>query len=189
MEREDGDIIRDVKQGKESAYDELIRKYQKKVYNMVYGMALDYDKAWDVTQEVFVKTIKNIHNFRGDSSLWTYLYRIVKNSFYDYKRKEKVRGRVGNFSDVQDEDDQRQFEVKDIINIEEDYEKKVVRERIMKEIETLTDIQKEVFVLKNMDGFKIREIGKMLKISEGTVKSHLSRAMQKLKIILGGEAL
>ena len=131
MERDDSAIVKDVKQGKESAYDELIKKYQKKVYNMVYGLALDYDKAWDVTQEVFVKTIKNIKNFRGESSLWTYLYRIVMNTFYDYKRKEKVRGRVGNFSDYQDEDDRRQFEVKDVINIEEDYEKKTVRERMV----------------------------------------------------------
>jgi len=188
MERDDREIIKEIKQGKESATDELIRKYQKKVYNMAYGLALDYDKAWDVTQEVFIKVIRNISSFRGDSSFWTYLYRIAINTFYDYKRKEKVRGRVGNFSDIGDEDDNRQFEVKDVINIEEDFEKKDLREKILKGLENLTDIQKEVFILKNTQGFKIREIGKILKISEGTVKSHLNRAMEKLKTMLGGEA-
>jgi RNA polymerase sigma-70 factor (ECF subfamily) len=189
MERDDRAIIAEIRRGSEAAMDELIRKYQKRVFNMIYGQCMNYDTSWDVCQETFVKAVKFIKNFREESSFWTYLYRIAMNSFYDEKRKDKVRARVSNFSEMTDEENKRSFEVRDMLNIEEDYDKKVAKERVTKALETLTDVQKEVFVLKNTEGLKIREIAVMLKISEGTVKSHLSRAMEKIKASLGGEQI
>ncbi|HDQ26373.1 MAG TPA: sigma-70 family RNA polymerase sigma factor [bacterium] len=186
MEREDRDIIQDIKKGSEAAMNELIKKYQKRVYNMVYGMCVNYDTAWDVSQEVFIKVVRNIDSFRGDSSFWTFLYRVTMNAFYDFKRKEKVRSRVANYTDTKAEDEKRVFEVRDMLNIEEDFEKKEAKERIKEALDGLTDVQKEVFMLKNMEGLKIREISAVLKISDGTVKSHLSRATEKIKSITGG---
>lgn len=186
MERDDRAIIQEIRRGSEAAMDELIKKYQKRVFNMVYGQCMNYDTSWDVCQETFVKAVKFIKKFREESSFWTYLYRIAMNCFYDIKRKDKVRARVSNFSEMTDEESKRSFEVRDMMNIEEDFDKKMARERVVKALEALTDVQKEVFVLKNTEGLKIREIAVMLKISEGTVKSHLSRAMEKIKASLGG---
>jgi RNA polymerase sigma-70 factor (ECF subfamily) len=187
--RDDKEIIQEIKQGKEAAMDELIKKYQKRVYNTLYGMCMDYDTAWDVSQEAFVKVVQNINNFRGDSSFWTFLYRVTMNAFYDHKRKEKVRGRVGNFSDYEDDSGERKFDVKDAVNIEVDFEKKQMQEKMKTALSSLTNTQKEVFVLKTTEGLKIREIAGMLGISEGTVKSHLNRSTEKIKKALGGEAL
>ncbi len=187
MEREDKEIIKDIKSGKENALDELIKKYQRKVYNLVFGMTFNYDIAWDVSQEVFVKVIKNIKNFREESSFWTFLYRITINAYYDYYRKYKVREKVSYFSDMNDDDAKRTFEVKDLINIEEEFEIKELKETIKIALKELTDMQRQVFVLKNTQGLKIKEIADLLKISEGTVKSHLNRAMEKLKETLGAK--
>ncbi|MGD0566679.1 MAG: sigma factor, partial [Candidatus Goldiibacteriota bacterium] len=65
--REDREIILEIRQGSEAAMDELIKKYQKRVYNTAYGMSLNYDTAWDVSQEAFIKAIRSIASFRGDS--------------------------------------------------------------------------------------------------------------------------
>lgn len=185
--REDKDIIEDIKKGSLQAMDELIKKYQKRVYNIVYGLCMNYDIAWDVSQEAFVKVIKNIKNFRQESSFWTYLYRIVMNAFYDWTRKEKTKKKATtNFSDMMDDDRKRSYEVKDMINIEEDFDKKVMEEKLKRGLDDLTDIQRQVYILKNIEGMKIREIADLIGISEGTVKSHLSRAVEKLSIILRG---
>ena len=66
--REDKEIIADIKAGKEPAVDELIKKYQKRVYNTAYGLTVDYDEAWDVSQEALVKVVRYIGTFKGESS-------------------------------------------------------------------------------------------------------------------------
>lgn len=187
MERDDRELIYEIKKGMTAAMDELIKKYQKKVFNMIYGRCMNYDTAWDVSQETFIKAVKYIKNFREESTFWTYLYRIAMNAFYDVKRKDRVRGRVANFSEMSDEESQRSFEVRDMLNIEEDFDKKMAKERIAAALSDLTEVQREVFVLKNTEQLKIREISAMLKISDGTVKSHLNRAMEKIKNSLGGD--
>jgi|DewCreStandDraft_4_1066084.scaffolds.fasta_scaffold09683_7 RNA polymerase sigma-70 factor (ECF subfamily) len=185
--REDKEIINDIKNGSLIAMEELIKKYQKRVYNMIYGMCMNYDTAWDVSQDAFVKVIKNIKNFRQESSFWTYLYRIVMNAFYDYVRREKAKKRETiNFSDMNDDDNKRSYEVKDMINIEEDFDRKMLEEKVRQGLNDLTDTQRQIYVLKNLEGLKIREIAGLIGISEGTVKSHLNRAMEKLTNMLKG---
>lgn len=187
MEREDIEILKDINENKEQAIDELIKKYQKKVYNLIYGLCLNYDIAWDVSQEVFIKVIKNVKNFRQESSFWTYLYRISMNAYYDYYRKMKVRSKEFNFTDMEDEETKRSYQMKDLFDIQEDFEKKELKENIKLALKGLTDMQKQVFILKNSQGLKIKEIAEILQISEGTVKSHLNRTMEKLKETLGAK--
>ncbi|HPD18528.1 MAG: RNA polymerase sigma factor [Candidatus Goldbacteria bacterium] len=185
--REDKEIITDIKNGSMVAMDELIKKYQKRVYNIVFGLCMNYDTAWDVSQEAFIKVIRNIKNFRGESSFWTYLYRIVINSFYDWTRKEKTKKKsTSNFSDMTDDENKRSYEIKDLVNVEEDFDRKMLGEKVNRGLDDLTDAQRQVYVLKNLEGMKIREIADVMKISEGTVKSHLSRAMEKLCNVLKG---
>ncbi|MCX7698534.1 MAG: sigma-70 family RNA polymerase sigma factor, partial [Candidatus Goldbacteria bacterium] len=144
--REDREIINDIKSGSVEAMDELIKKYQKRVYNTIYGLCMNYDVAWDVSQEVFVKVIKNIKSFKEQSSFWTYLYRIVINAFYDWTRKEKTKKRsTTNFSDMTNDDSKRSYEVKDMINIEEDFDRKMLEEKVKKGLDDLTDIQRQVY--------------------------------------------
>jgi RNA polymerase sigma-70 factor (ECF subfamily) len=184
--REDSEIIKEILRGSGPAMNELIKKYQKRVYNTDYGMSLNYDTAWDISQEAFVKAVRALPSFRGDSSFWTFLCRIVINTFYDHKRKVKSPGYAANFSDYSDDEDKRMFEVRDVINIEEDFEKKELKDRLKSALSALTDAQRQVFILKNNEGLKIREIAGVLNISEGTVKSHLNRSVEKIKNELGG---
>ncbi len=186
MEKEDKDLISDIKQGKKEVIEELIKKHQKRVYNIAYGLVMDYDKAWDISQEVFVKLVKNINQFREESSFTTYLYRVVMNTFYDFKRRDKHHDKSILLSETAGENEENKFEIKDLINIEEDAERKFLKDDIKKAMVELTNIQKQVFVLKNMEGLAIKEIANFFNISDGTVKSHLSRAMEKIKIKIRG---
>lgn len=185
--RDDREIINDIRDGSLNSIEELIKKYQKRVYNIVYGLCMNYDIAWDVSQDAFIKVIRNIKRFRQESSFWTYFYRIVINTFYDWTRKEKTKKKlITNLSEITDDGNKRSYEVKDMINIEEDFDRKMLEEKVKKGLNDLTDIQRQVYVLKNLEGMKIREIANLVGISEGTVKSHLSRAMEKLRTILKG---
>jgi len=186
MEREDKDLINDIKQGKKEAIDEIIKKHQKRVYNIAYGLVMDYDKAWDISQEVFVKLVRNIGQFREESSFTTYLYRVVMNAFYDFKRRDKHYDRSILLSETTGENDNVKFEIKDVINIEEDSEKKFLKDDIKKAMTELTDIQRQVFVMKNMEGLAIKEIAEFFHLADGTVKSHLNRAIEKIKAKLKG---
>ncbi len=183
-EKTDLQVIEEIKSGNAGAREELVRRYQKRVYNTAYGLTLDYNRAWDISQEALVKAINAIGSFRGESSFWTFLYRITMNVYYDSGRRLKVSGRVSNITDVSYEDDEgetRFFDISDTVSVEEDYEKKALRQSISQALNELTDIQRQVFMLKNIEGYKIREIAKIVGISEGTVKSHLNRATIKVK--------
>ena len=183
MERDDKEIIQDIKSEKSGAVDELIVKHQKRIYHMVYGLTLDYNKAWDISQDVLVKLVKNIKDFRGDSSFTTYLYRVTMNTFYDAKRKEKSEGKVSHMSDMERADGENKvYEIKDTVNIEDTFDTKMVKEKISEALSELSATQKKVFVLKTVEGLKIKEIAKHLKLSEGTVKSHLNRGMEKIRL-------
>ncbi len=184
MAREDKEIIKEIKEGNKKAVDELILKYQKRVYNMAYGLTMNYDNSWDITQEVFVKVVRSIKSFREDSSFWTYLYRIVMNAYYDAGRKHKVRSRVANYSDMVNEEEGEKMDFESAVNIEKDVDSVMLKENIKKGLEVLTEVQRKVFILKNSQGLKIREVAQVLKLSEGTVKSHLNRAFEKLKTVL-----
>jgi len=186
MEKTDLQVIEEIKAGNAAAREELVRRYQKRVFNTAYGLTLDYNRAWDISQDALIKAINAIGTFRGESSFWTFVYRITMNAYYDNGRRLKVTGRVSNATDMEHDDGEsevRNFDISDTVSIEEDYEKKALKQAISTALNELTDIQRQVFMLKNMEGYKIREIADIVGISEGTVKSHLNRATVKVKDI------
>jgi len=183
MEKTDKDIIRDIKSGDAKAMEELLAGHRKNVHNIIYSMGFDYNDAMDISQEVFIKILKCIRNFREESAFTTYLYRIVVNTSYDYKKK---KGRIEtNFSGsvYADEDRNRAKEpVPADPDVGEDFiQKEIMAEYFKKAISGLTDRQRYIFMLKHWGSFKIREIAKFLSISQSTVKTQLNRAFEKVK--------
>lgn len=170
----------------EIRFNDLFSTYQKPIYNYVLRMVRDTDIAEDLTQEIFVKTYRNISSFRGESKISTWIYGIATNSCLDYFRTSDYK--KGKDTDLLDEailnEETGGFDIGRILSIEEDLIKSEMAGCIRDYVETLPEDYRTVLVLHDLEGFRNHEIAKILKCSLDTVKIRLHRARKKLQSIL-----
>jgi RNA polymerase sigma-70 factor (ECF subfamily) len=170
----------------ERAFIELVEAYEQRVFRLVYRMLGRRDEAEDMAQEVFVQVFKAIGQFRGDSKLSTWVYRIAVNLC-----KNRVKYLARRHSDAQDElepiADRSQFgdaqgvtyaAVDRPDHMVEGYQVEVIVHRAIAELET--DFR-EVLVLRDVEDLSYDEIGEITGLAEGTVKSRIHRARAMLK--------
>src|SRR5919199_2095802 len=93
------DLVKRCQEGDTAAFDELVARYRTRVFGMVYNMVHSEQDAWDLAQDSFVKAWKSIGRFRGQSSFYTWIYRIVMNVTIDWLRKKHVKGSGAEFND------------------------------------------------------------------------------------------
>lgn len=170
----DSEIISECKNGNQLAFNELVKRYQEKVYWLVRRIVLDHDDANDIAQDVFVKVYHAIKNFRGESSLHTWLYKIGTNLSINFLRKKKMRSffNVENMEQViQSEDDLPDVEM----------EKTEHKNIIEKAIETLPKKQKLVFILRYYEEMPYEEMSRLLKKSTGGLKANYFHAVRKIE--------
>src|SRR5213595_1760134 len=94
------DLVRRCQAGDTEAFDELVTRYRTRVFGMIYNMIHSEQDAWDLAQDSFVKVWKSIKRFRGQSSFYTWIYRIVMNVTIDWARKKQVKGAGAEFDDA-----------------------------------------------------------------------------------------
>lgn len=175
-------LVNRSKIGDIEAFEELISKYQKRVFNIVLRIVGNADEAEDVSQEVFLKVFKSIAGFKGNSSFYTWLYRITINECMDFIKKRKKTAAYSLDAPLETDEDELKKEVEDKSESTEDkVERKEVREYIVKALMTLTAEYRSVIVLRDIQGFSYEEIAHILKCPEGTVKSRINRARSELK--------
>lgn len=167
-EIEERELIRKLKKGNEDAYIYLLDIYGSRLLKTCYLVLKDEKEAEDVVQETFLRVFSHINSFRGNSSLYTWVYRIALNLCKD-KRKTI-----------------REFEIyEDIIESKERVEDVVFnsidREILRKELFNLNSIYKEILILFYFEELSIKEISQILEEKEGTIKSRLSRGRLILK--------
>lgn len=163
------------------AFDELVAAYQNKVIHISYSMLSDYEDACDASQEVFVKVYRSIANFRGESSLSTWIYRITKNVCMDFMRKRKEKA----LSIDDEKEDAPKLEIEDETKSPEYLaEKNETVLMVRQAIDMLEENQKVILTMYDIEGMSYDEISETLEIPAGTVKSRLNRARQKLRKIL-----
>src|SRR6516162_2401518 len=92
VEHDDIVLVRRCQKGDALAFEQLVIKYRSKVFSMIYGMVQNEQDAWDLAQEGFLKAWKSIHRFKGESSFYTWLYRIMTNVTIDSLRRKGIRG-------------------------------------------------------------------------------------------------
>jgi RNA polymerase sigma-70 factor (ECF subfamily) len=171
------------------ATGELIRRYQQKAYAIAFQMSLgNREEAEDITQEAFLRAFRKIKKFRGGSSFYTWLYRIVVNTCIDAIRGWRRRERV--FSPRRARDNQGESSV-EVIQEQPDMAQesnpmaalsvKQLSQEAKEALMSLTEKQRVAFQLKVFQGMSIREIAEMTQSAEGTVKSHLFRATHVLR--------
>lgn len=181
----DAEMLQAVLAGDGTAYQGLVEKYQNRVYAMVYGMVRNTEDARDLTQEAFVKAFRNLKSFRLESSFYTWLYRIAMNLAIDHTRKQKrretkefdeeigTRDGDGGISDLHRSQSPRKA-----------LERKQLMSAINEALQKLPDEQRQIVVLREVQGLSYREISEVMDIPEGTVMSRLYYARKKLQKLL-----
>ncbi|MEQ1568480.1 MAG: sigma-70 family RNA polymerase sigma factor [Myxococcota bacterium] len=184
----DAELLKAVIAGDGTAYRGLVEKYQGRVYAMAYGMVRNREDARDITQEAFVKAYRNLDSFRLESSFYTWLYRIAMNLSIDFVRKRKRRETSGFDETIATrEDDGSIADVHHEDGPSRQLERKQLFGRIMGAMEKLPDDQREVILLRELEGLQYKEIADVMGIPEGTVMSRLFYARKKLQKLLAGD--
>ena len=168
----------------EDAFSEIVGRYERFVYSTVFAELKNTDDAFDVSQEVFIRLYNAAGGFRCESTLKTWLYRMCKNCAYDYMRKYyKHRAVSLTYKDAEEETTEDADIVSDATPEDELLRKEKIQ-AVRNAVLELPEEQREVIVLREFQNMQYSEIAVMLGISEGTVKSRISRAREHLKKIL-----
>lgn len=176
-------IIEKVLGGDANAFEELVLKYEKTVYNLALRMVGDRDDAFDMTQEAFIKAYGSLSSFRGDSKFSVWIYRITTNVCLDFLRSKSRKQQVS--LTVSDDDEDAQLDIPDPkADPEQQLIKKISMQSVEEGLKTLPDKQRQILVMRELCGMSYAEIGKALSIEEGTVKSRIFRARKRLCIFL-----
>jgi RNA polymerase sigma-70 factor, ECF subfamily len=187
---EDSLLVARFKEGvqAESAFDALVIKYKDRVYNLCYRFVGNYEDADDCAQEVFVRVYRFLKDFRGESVFATWLYRITVNVCKNKRLSQEYRNRRNTLSlDVPLETDEGEvkIEVKDeSLSPAVAFETKEKRALIQEAIAALPEDQREIVVLRDIEGLSYEEIARVTGMNVGTVKSKLSRARDALSVKL-----
>jgi RNA polymerase sigma-70 factor (ECF subfamily) len=162
------------------AFEEIIKLYEKKVYNLALRYVKNHDDALDVAQDVFILVYNNLSSFRGESAFSTWIYRITYNNCVDMLRRKSKKS--SGYS-IDDDDNFIKLPSNDV-SIEQEYENKEKVKSVMEAIDKLPKEQRDIIILRSIKELSYSEIGEILNIAEGTVKSRLNRARLKIKEIM-----
>lgn len=182
VEPSDHDLVVRARARDMAAYDELIRRYQRKIYQLVYNMTSNREDAEDLTQDVFVKAYSALEHFKGDSSFYTWVYRIAVNRTINYLKKRK-RNAALSLDDMDQavERDPDYVELRSRESPVRDATLSELQKKLNEALQTLSEKHRTVVVLHDIQGIQHDEIGRMLGCSEGTVRSRLFYARQELQ--------
>ncbi len=173
---DESDLIERFKKGEASAFEAVVRKYQDRIYNLCRYMLRDPQNAQDAAQDVFLKAYKALKDFRPESSLYTWIYRIAVTTCLDYRRKSR---REMSRSEPLTED------LPSVEPLPEElYESGEIPDSIQLALQKLPEKLKAAIVLREIEEFSYEEIAEVLHTSTGTVKSRISRAREQLRHLL-----
>ena len=181
------DLVKRCQAGDPEAFDELVTRYRTRIFGMIYNMVHNEQDAWDLAQDSFVKAWKSIKRFRGKSSFYTWMYRIVMNVTIDWLRKKQIKGAGTEFDDAVQlkEIDPASRTVPKAEELPyERMERSEVRTQIDNAIAQLTPEHRAVILMKETEGMQYHEIAEALGCSIGTVMSRLFYARKRLQSLL-----
>lgn len=179
---EDRELVRKAQAGEMDAYDQLVRKYQERIYGTIYHMTSNHEDANDLAQETFVKAYSALKNFKGDSSFFTWVYRIAVNKTINFLKQRKNRSFLSlNDLDQNVEHDQELVEL-----VSEQTPRRAaglteLQEKLNEAMQKLSEDHRMVVTLHDVQGLSHEEIGKIMDCNTGTVRSRLFYARQQLQ--------
>jgi RNA polymerase sigma-70 factor (ECF subfamily) len=182
------EVVEECKAGNEKAFAEIVLHYQKKVFNIAYRMLGNMEEAKDLAQEVFISVFESIKSLREEVKFDAWLTQVTLNHCRN-RWKYLKRRRYFNSDSLDDPLETEGGAIPKPIydpsgNPETFYEKKVIQQIVQRALLKLKEDQRELIVLRDLQGFSYEEIGKIFGLPEGTIKSRLHRARVDLKEIL-----
>ena len=176
-------LVNQFQNGDTEAFNPLVLKYQKKIYNLMYQRVRDQETAKDLCQEVFLKAFNALPNFKGGSAFYSWIYRIAINCSIDFQR-QRNRNKVLTFEELPVEADEVLRMTDAHPSPERLLDEKELGLIIRKAVKKLPPGQRRVFNLRHRRELAIKEIAALLNRSEGTVKAHLHHAHRQLQGML-----
>ncbi len=180
---EDHRLISGLQAGEEAAYELLIERFQTPIYNLAYRLLNDPGEASDVLQEVFLKVFRNVENFRGESSLRTWMYRIAVNEANNRRRWlfRHRRGEIG-MDDIFEDSEGREKPLMDAGETPFDFTLNREAQLLLEEgLAAINPVFRAALVLREVEDMSYEEIAGILDVSIGTVKSRIVRGREALR--------
>jgi RNA polymerase sigma-70 factor, ECF subfamily len=164
-------LIHEAQAGNHNAYRMLVEQHMKQLYNVAFGFVHDHESARDILQEALIKAYQALPGFRGDAQFSTWMQRIVMNLSLNHVRglSSRMKRETRIEDDVPGTQDDTPF-------LHADH-----KEHIEKALHELPTLQRAVVILRHIEGLSTQQVSQILHCSEGTVKTHLFRGMQKLR--------
>ncbi len=175
--KSDLELVKEFQAGKVEAFNELVRRYQQKVYWIAHRIIGNHNDADDITQDVFVKVYKSLENFRSESSFYTWIYRIASNMAISSIRRKKIINLIkfdDAFSALNSIADEN-------ISALDNMELKENRILIEEAIAQLPPRQKKVFIMRYYDELPYEEISKILNKQVSGLKANYFHALKNIK--------
>jgi len=183
---DDRELVERFKNGDEGAFKQLVLKYQKKVYMIVYAMISNHQDTLEVSQEVFLRVFRHLPAFEGTSSFYTWLYRITVNLCIDYYRRKRIK--AYEYDDTLSHGATQAEE--DVYPLVSSASRDTPTGRLLREelgqkireaMDKLPPKHRLVFVLREEEGLSYEEIADVVGVPVGTVMSRLFHARRKLQ--------
>jgi RNA polymerase sigma-70 factor (ECF subfamily) len=186
---EDARLVEQVQAGETEAYGVLVRKYQDRVFNACWRICGHLDDARDLTQDAFLKGLENISSFRHESRFYTWIFRVAVNLALSHRRKAKTRQTVSLDQAATASGTQAESLAKRVRDAQAEEPERAASDaelqgKVVAALQQLDDNYRAVIVLRDIEGFDYAEIGAILDILPGTVKSRLHRARMALRDVV-----
>lgn len=178
----DVELIASAIKGRESGFEELVRRYQRPIVAYVYRMLNDYEAALDVTQEVFIKVYNSLDKYSSEYKFSTWLYRIAHNAAIDWMRRNSA-----NLQSLETENEDGAYQIQlesQAPSPEQLRERSEWRNEIDAVVKCLPTVYKELIILRHSKDLSYDEIAEVMNLPLGTVKNRLFRAREMMREML-----
>lgn len=171
--KDEDKLVEEALQGNHSSFELLLQPYRQGYLNMAYRITGDREEAMDICQDALFKIFKYLNSYKKGRSFKTWSYKVVVNTSYDFlKEKKKFKQVI---------DSQKSAPIYEPSKVEEKVWKKQMKEKIQNMLDILSPKEKAVFLLRDSEGLSVKEASASLGCSQISVRTHLSRARQKIK--------
>ena len=182
---EEMELVRRARRGDLTAYDELVRRYQERIYATVYHMTANHEDANDLAQEAFIKAFQVLKSFKGGSSFYTWIYRIAVNKTINFLKQRRNKAQMS----LDDLDFNAEHDPDLVALISDKTPRREVglaelQEKLNAAMQRLSEPHRLVVTLHDVQGLSHEEIGKIMDCNIGTVRSRLFYARQQLQAYL-----
>lgn len=184
--KHDADLVARAQRGDEDAYRELVERHQRRAFAVAFGVVRNPDDARDVVQDALIKAYRNLDRFKGQSSFYTWLYRIVMNVAIDHVRRQ--RRIQASYDDGLAHDEVEGGENILPQRLEANPAKNVGRRELVEQmdgaLDKLSSIHRSVLLMREVEGMSYTEMAKAMRCSKGTIMSRLFHARKRMQRLM-----